>query len=313
MIQQRICIGVIENQLQQLLVGKRKQGTHLQDCWEFPGGKVASHESFKMALRRELHEELGIRAHTMSKLIELQHQYEDRHLRFHIFKVTGFSGQIRSAEAQELQWVPQTELASLNFPAANSGMIDALILPSEYMIADQDVLKDQLLTVVRKQLHAGVSLIQYRACSENKKTYIENAKQLKYLCVEFGARLICNCDLAWVEEVGAHGNHLNSRRLYDVCRQPSEYKQLEFFSASCHSEKEVAMANEIGVRCILLGPVNQTESHADCKAIGWNRFSQLCFMANSPAYALGGLNLTDVKNARVHGAQGIAAIRAFID
>ena len=114
-------------------------------------------------------------------------------------------------------------------------------------------------------------------------------------------------------DAGADGVHLNSRRLRDVWHQPSQYKQLAFFSASCHNEKEVAMANEIGVRCILIGPVNQTQSHIDCQTIGWSRFSELCFIANSPVYALGGMALSDHHNARVHGAQGIAAIRAFIN
>jgi 8-oxo-dGTP diphosphatase len=182
-----------------------------------------------------------------------------------------------------------------------------------YMIADHDVLKDQLIMIVRRQLTAGISLIQYRANSENKSSYIAHAKQLKNLCGGFGATLICNGNLAWVDEVGAHGAHLNSQRLHEVSSHPAKYEQLEFFSASCHSEEEVAMANEIGVRCILLGAVKQTKSHADSNAIGWSRFSQLCFLANCPVYALGGMSLTDVQNARVHGAQGIAAIRAFVD
>ena len=313
MIRQRICIGVVENQHQQVLVAKRKQDTHLEGCWEFPGGKVESHESFKMALRRELHEELGIHAHSMVKLFELQHQYEDRHLHFQLYKVSHYSGQIRSAEAQPLQWVSHTQLAQLNFPPANLAMLDALTMPVNYMIADQEVLKGQLLAVVNRQLGNGVSLIQYRACNENKQTYIANAKQLKGLCAQFDAKLICNCDLAWMTQVDADGIHLNSRRLHEVCRQPSQYKQLELFSASCHNEEEVAMANEVGVRCILVGPVNQTLSHIDSKALGWDRFSQLCSIANTPVYALGGMNLCDWQNARVHGAQGIAAIRAFID
>jgi 8-oxo-dGTP diphosphatase len=313
MNRQRICVGVIENYQQQVLVGKRKQGAHLQGCWEFPGGKLESHESFKMALRRELYEELGIHAHSLSKLIELQHSYEDRQLHFQIFKVTGFSGQIRSAESQALQWVSNSQLAALNFPAANSAMLDALSMPALYMIADQTVLKDQLISIVRKQLNTGIPLIQYRANNENKQSYIANARQLKDLCSAAGAKLICNCDLAWGVEIGADGSHLNSQRLREVLSLPSEYSQPEFFSASCHSEEEVEMANEVGVRCILLGPVNQTKSHSNASAIGWSRFSQLCFLANCPVYALGGMSLADVQNARVHGAQGIAAIRAFMD
>jgi len=312
-IQQRISIGVIENQQQQVLVGKRKAGTHLEGCWEFPGGKVTAQESFKMALRRELYEELGIRAHSMAKLVELQHQYKDRQLHLQIFKVTNFSGQVNSVEVQELQWVSLTQLSSLKLPAANRAIVDALSMPVNYMIADQDVLKEQLFLIVKKQLQAGIALIQYRSVSADKNTYISNANKLRDLCAEFGAKLICNCDLAWTTEISEHEIHLNSNRLREVNSQLSHYKELEFFSASCHSEEEVKMANNLRVRCMLIGPVNQTNSHAHASILGWSRFSQLCFMANSPVYALGGMSVNDYQSARVHGAQGIAAIRAFID
>ncbi len=313
MIQKRISIGVIENQQQQVLVGKRKAGTHLEGFWEFPGGKVTPQESFKIALRRELYEELGIRAYSMLKLVELQYQYQDRQLHFQIFKVTNFSGQVESVEAQELQWVSQSKLATLKLPPANRAIVDALTMPVNYMIADQDVLKERLFLIVKKQLQAGIALIQYRAYRADKNTYISNANKLRDLCAEFGAKLICNCSLAWTTEISGHRIHLNSHRLRDVNSQLSHYKGLDFFSASCHSEEEVKMANNLGVRCMLIGPVNQTNSHAYADILGWSRFSRLCFMANSPVYALGGMGLNDYQNAIVHGAQGIAAIRAFMD
>lgn len=311
-MQQRIAIGVIENSQQQVLVGKRKLGTHLEGYWEFPGGKVAPHESFKIALRRELFEELGIQIHCMSKLIEFKHQYVDRKLHFQIFKVTGFEGKVKSAEDQELQWVKHSELASLNFPAANKAILDAMNLPRCYMIADQDTLKEQLTSTVMRQLESGISLIQFRARNASKQSYITKAKQLREMCAQFGAQLISNCDLDWVEEINPHGIHLNSARLHEISRGLSG-DNLEIFSSSCHSDDEVDMANMLGVRCLLIGAVNKTHSHNDANTLGWSRFGKLCFKANSPVYALGGMSLDDQQNAKVHGAQGIAAIRAFVN
>ena len=313
MIQQRIAIGIIENAQQQVLVGKRKDGTHLERCWEFPGGKVALQESFKMALRRELSEELGIQAHCMSKLIELKHQYNDRQLHFQIFKVSDFIGGVHSAEEQELQWVERTQLASLNFPTANRAILDAMDLPQSYMIADQDVLNDQLTSIVRRQLESGISLVQYRANNASKQSYITIAKILREMCAGFGAQLISNCDLDWVTEIDPHGVHLNSGRLHEVSKNPFTHNNGEFFSASCHNDDEIDMANALGVRCLLIGSVNKTQSHANTNSLGWSRFGQLCFKANSPVYALGGMSLNDYHNAVVHGAQGIAAIRTFMD
>jgi 8-oxo-dGTP diphosphatase len=44
----------------QVLLTRRKPGTHLAGAWEFPGGKVEPGEDPRAALRRELDEELGI-------------------------------------------------------------------------------------------------------------------------------------------------------------------------------------------------------------------------------------------------------------
>ncbi|MDW3096320.1 MAG: Nudix family hydrolase [Gammaproteobacteria bacterium] len=313
MIQQRIAIGVVENSQKKILVSKRKMGTHLEGCWELPGGKVALKESFKMALRRELSEELDIQVNSTSKLIELKHQYDDRQLHFQVFNVNGYSGVVRSVEHQELQWVDYSQFSSLDFPAANRAILDAISLPRSYMIADQDVLKNQLTSIVRYQLESGISLVQYRANNVSKQTYIANAKQLREMCMQFEAKFITNCELDWVAEINPNGIHLNSARLYEVCKNLSTHNGMEFFSASCHNAEEVDMANTLGVRSVLIGSVNKTHSHVDASTLGWPQFGRLCFMANSPVYALGGMSVNDYENAKVHGAQGIAAIRAFLN
>ena len=313
MKQQRIAIGVVKNKQEQFLVAKRKAGAHLEGYWEFPGGKLAGEESFKTALRRELSEELGIDVYAMSKVLEMQHQYQDRNLHFQIYKVTEFSGEVLPKENQQLQWVDSNTLKSLNFPAANKAILDALHMPPQYMIADEDVFRGNLLSVVQKQLQQGILIVQYRSCRADKASYVSVAKELRDLCSEYNAKLISNCDLEWVEEIHPKGIHLNSARLKEMYMNQVKGSLLPFecFSASCHGEREVKMANQLNVRCQLIGPVNQTKTHANLSGIGWNRFSQLCFLANSPVYALGGMNSNEHQSAIVHGAQGFAAIRAF--
>jgi 8-oxo-dGTP diphosphatase len=227
--------------------------------------------------------------------------------------VTEFSGKALPKENQQLQWVDNNNLKQLDFPSANKAIIDALHMPDQYMIADEDVFRGNLLSAVQKQLQQGVSLIQYRSCHANKASYVSVAKELRDLCSEYNAILISNCDLEWVEEINPQGIHLNSIRMKEVYMNQSNGSPFpfEYFSASCHGEAEVQMANQLDVRCQLIGPVNQTKTHADISGIGWSRFSQLCFLANSPVYALGGMNISEYQNAIVHGAQGFAAIRAF--
>lgn len=42
------------------LIAQRPKGKHLEDYWEFPGGKLEPGESPWQALQRELEEEIGI-------------------------------------------------------------------------------------------------------------------------------------------------------------------------------------------------------------------------------------------------------------
>src|SRR5436190_9364657 len=60
-----------------VLLSRRKKGTHLEGRWEFPGGKVEAGEDPRAALRRELEEELGIRAR-IGEIVDVTfHRYDD--------------------------------------------------------------------------------------------------------------------------------------------------------------------------------------------------------------------------------------------
>ncbi len=312
MLQHSIAIGVIFNQHDQVLIAKRQHDKHLAGYWEFPGGKLMPGESFKTALRRELIEEVGITPHTVTKFFATQYQYTDRNLTFQCFKVTNYSGDVHLNAHQSRRWVSLSELANVAFPAANRAIIDALTLPVHYVIADEYVLGAKLFSSVESQLKSGARLIQHRAGNIDESGYVANSHRLKYLCSEYGAKYLANCPLDWLPRVKPSGVHLNSHSLKEVFEGNRQIYDFELYSAACHNEKDISMANQLGLRCLLIGPVNFTMSHPDANKIGWKGFNQLCSCANVPVYALGGMCVNDYRTAVMHGGQGIAAIRAFM-
>lgn len=309
-LRQRVVIGIIQNKAGQYLIAKRAKGVHLENYWEFPGGKAKPHESFKTALRRELQEEIGIQVSKVRKLIEYDYEYEDRCIHFQVFKVFDFMSTISSREQQPLDWVDIRQLEVHDMPPANKAIIDALKLPALYMIADYaGTTADSFLNIIEKNLAAGIRLMQFRAHDLGEAEYVALAKKVYVLCEKYAASMICNCEQAWVNNFHTHGIHLSSPRLVEAskCATPKIY-----FSASCHTAAEVALANRLNIKCILIGPVHATQSHPNAVNIEWAGFSRLCRSANMPVYALGGVESSDHLSASAYGAQGIAGIRTFL-
>lgn len=307
----QVSLGVIHDHQGNILLAKRNKPGPLQGYWEFPGGKVDAAETYKCALRRELLEELNIKVIVANKIFAFEYRYPDLLISFQVFRVSKYKGDVAGAEDQQIRWLDVKDLCMQNLPPANSVILDVLQLPADYMIADYDVLQNSLLHVVQARLEEGISIIQLRAKSMSKDDFVSLADQLFYLCQQYQANCIANCHLSWLMDCKTRQVHLDSVQLKQLTASDPLPDSIEVFSAACHDEAEIHCANMLGARCILLGAVNQTQSHPQSRPIGWSRFLQLCNLANCPVYALGGLGVKDIPTALAFGAQGIAGIRDF--
>jgi len=124
-----VAVGVIENNLGQILIAKRPESAHQGGLWEFPGGKVDSGENFQQALLRELNEELAIQVENSEPLIQIRHDYSDKSVLLDVHKITRFSGEPKGNEGQPVRWVNPEILSEYAFPAANQPIIQAIRLP----------------------------------------------------------------------------------------------------------------------------------------------------------------------------------------
>lgn len=119
----RAALALIERQGRWFLQRRDTANPEFPGLWEFPGGKLEPNESPEAALRRELHEEVGL------SLVEAQP----------LPAVTGavslypFLVRVAGAPRTELAWgwfTPE-EVRRLPLPPANTALLDVLSRSTE--------------------------------------------------------------------------------------------------------------------------------------------------------------------------------------
>jgi len=99
-----VAVGVLIDEAGRFLLTSRPAGKVYAGYWEFPGGKVEAGETIEQALRRELHEELGI---TIGAALPWQVEivdYPHARVRLHFCKVFDWHGAFEMREAQAMSW-----------------------------------------------------------------------------------------------------------------------------------------------------------------------------------------------------------------
>jgi 8-oxo-dGTP diphosphatase len=302
---QHIVIGIIHNSQAEILLARRPVHVHQGGLWEFPGGKIEIGETPETALARELKEEIGIIVQQAHPLINITHSYLDKKISLDVWNIEQWQGKILGKEGQKLQWCKREQLKNFQFPAANQPIITAIQLPSQYLITPEP--NKQFFYQLEASLETGISLVQLRAKNLSELDYCHYAEKALTLCHNYNAQLLINATPKVALSIGTDGVHLNRKRLFNYQSNDTDL----LVAASCHSLEEIQQANLIGLDFIVLSPVCITTSHPNASPLGWTQFAQLTKQANCPVFALGGMLAEDVSTARMHGGQGIAAIRAL--
>jgi len=305
-----VVAGVLRDAQGRVLVAQRPHHKHQGGLWEFPGGKREAGETPLQALRRELHEELGIDIGDATPLLRVPWRYPGQRVDLEVLQVEGFTGTPQGREGQALAWVAVDELHRWPLPAADRPVVSALRLPREYAITrDPDLDAEALLAAALAQLQAGSRLLQLRAKTLGLDATARVLAGLLPVARDCSANILVNTHLALARAVDGVGIHLTAAQLDQLDRRPLPRDR--WVCASCHDPREIERAVALDCDFIVLAPVLPTASHPGARTLGWPDFARLSALSPLPVFALGGLAPSDLDTAIAHGAFGIAGIAGF--
>lgn len=96
--------------------------------WEFPGGKIKSHETPEQALERELREELGIRCRSGRLLARYRHRYRGGlQVELWFFDVASYRGRVCPYYAEQARWIAVAELPRYELLEGDARLVQRLL------------------------------------------------------------------------------------------------------------------------------------------------------------------------------------------
>ncbi|MGH8443282.1 MAG: Nudix family hydrolase [Nevskiaceae bacterium] len=300
-----IAAGALKNARGEVLVCQRPAHKIYPGEWEFPGGKVEPGEDALAALRRELHEELGVTVTQARPLIRLRHRYPELAVDLDTWLVDRWQGEPVSREHPATAWVMPDALPGWRLLAADQPIVKALRLPAQCVFTPERVsgLASRLDDLPPN------ALLRLRLPGAPDDAYAAALRELAPACRARGLAFLTDRAPQQALASGAGGWHATAAALRHLRDRP--VPAALWFGASCHSAQEIAHARDIGADYVVLGPVRETSSHRGVPCLGWQEFSRVAADAGLPVYAIGGVGPRDLDAAWRAGAQGVAGISAY--
>ena len=217
---------------------------------------------------------------------------------------------VEGREGQELQWVNLKKYNATRVLPPNQVIHHALKnnLPDIYAITNlQEISSDNFFQALKRRVNDGLRLIQIR-----EKNLIETELEaliirIKKILQHTNVKIIINSSIDLAYEYELDGVHLNSKQLHELRYFPKDL----LVGASCHSEKDLMVAEEKNADFAVLGSIKKNLTHRDIKPMGWVKFNKLVNNVNLPIYSIGGMTDSDILSSLEYGGIGIASQRAI--
>jgi thiamine-phosphate pyrophosphorylase len=181
-----------------------------------------------------------------------------------------------------------------------------------YFITDSSCSMNGNLKDVRQAVDAGAHLIQYRNKTNSSRTLFCEAAQMKEICAQSCSRLIINDRIDIALAVDADGVHLGQEDL-PFAQARRLLGDRKIIGVTVHSVEEALEADAKGADYLGVSPIFITSTKADAgQPCGLETLSAIRRICKTPIAAIGGIDLTNVREVIEAGADMVCAISAVV-
>lgn len=180
-----------------------------------------------------------------------------------------------------------------------------------YAVTDRSWLNGATLySQVEAALKGGATFIQLREKNLDEAHFLEEAKEIKKLCREYGVPFVINDNVELTLEVDADGVHVGQSDMEagDVRVKLGPDK---IIGVSAQTVEQALLAEAHGADYLGVGAVFPTGSKEDAVEVEHDTVKAICEAVKIPVIAIGGISKNNVLELSGNGLCGIAVISAI--
>jgi thiamine-phosphate pyrophosphorylase len=166
--------------------------------------------------------------------------------------------------------------------------------------------------LLRAALNGGVDIVQLREKALDRGVIERSAQTFRRLCDTYSALFIVNDDPHLALACDADGVHVGQ----DDASVEESREALgpdAIVGRSTHSEGQIAVANDLPIDYMSVGPVWETPTKEGRPAVGLDLVEYAATNASRPFFAIGGIDPSNARQAVAAGARRLGVVRAIRD
>lgn len=182
-------------------------------------------------------------------------------------------------------------------------------LPKLFFFTDRKQFLD--IFAVIKSMPDDKAAIIIREYDLSRLERMEFARKIIKIAKEKSLLVLIGKDLKMAQNLKADGVHFSDHDCYLTKYQKFKTKKNFIFTCSIHSARSLKKAQNSLFDVVFYSPIFATKTHPNQKPAGVFSLAKIALKSKIPLYALGGINLDNLKQLKNCHISGIAGISIF--